>query len=113
MCRHGPPSAPANAAVGREPGGARTPWYGRGKRFDWSDGGRAMSDSSAQQAALAQLSAAIERAAADLGLGEEPARFIQALEAGADVDEPQANSESTPGSAAREGRRPRAREERR
>ena len=39
-----------------------------------------MSDT-AQQAALAQLVAVIERAAGDLAVAEEPARFVAALEA--------------------------------
>ncbi len=74
-----------------------------------------MSDAKAQQVALAQLSAAIERAAVDLGLGEEPARFIQALEEGADVVEPQASAELAPGSRTlgKDADRPRARRERR
>jgi len=37
----------------------------------------------ARQGVLADLAAAIERAAADLGLAEEPAGFAAALEAGA------------------------------
>jgi hypothetical protein len=37
----------------------------------------------ARQGALADLAAAIERAAADLALAEEPAGFQSALEAGA------------------------------
>jgi len=36
------------------------------------------------QAAVAQMVSAIERAAADLGLAEEPAQFAAALEAGAE-----------------------------
>jgi hypothetical protein len=44
----------------------------------------AMSERMEQQVALARLAAAIERAAADLGLEEEPARFVVALEDGAD-----------------------------
>jgi len=36
---------------------------------------------------VADLLAAIERAAADLGLAEEPARFVAALEAGAPRDD--------------------------
>ncbi len=43
-----------------------------------------MSEGMDQQVALARLAAAIERAAADLGLEEEPARFVVALEDGAD-----------------------------
>jgi hypothetical protein len=39
-----------------------------------------MSESKAQQVELANLAAAIERAAADLALAEEPARFVAALE---------------------------------
>ena len=39
-----------------------------------------MSESKGQQAALAHLAAVIERAAGDLALAEEPARFIAALE---------------------------------
>ena len=42
-----------------------------------------MSERMDQQVALARLAAAIERAAADLGLEEEPARFVVALEDGA------------------------------
>jgi hypothetical protein len=42
----------------------------------------------ARQGALADLAAAIERAAADLGLAEEPAGFAAALEAGAPPPEP-------------------------
>jgi hypothetical protein len=38
--------------------------------------------------AVADLAAAIERAAGDLGLGEEPAGFAAALEAGAPAPEP-------------------------
>jgi hypothetical protein len=37
---------------------------------------------------LADLAAAIERAAGDLGLGEEPAGFQAALEAGAPAPDP-------------------------
>jgi hypothetical protein len=43
-----------------------------------------MSERQAQQAALADLAAAIERAAVDLSLAEEPSRFIAALEEGAE-----------------------------
>jgi hypothetical protein len=39
-----------------------------------------MDDAKAQQAALARLRAAIERAAVDLSLEEEPARFVAALD---------------------------------
>ena len=39
-----------------------------------------MSDPKTQRADLADLAAAIERAAADLALAEEPSRFIAALE---------------------------------
>jgi hypothetical protein len=42
----------------------------------------------ARQGALADLAAAIERAAGDLGLAEEPAGFATALEAGAPPLEP-------------------------
>ena len=48
--------------------------------------GAAMSEPMEQQVALARLAAAIERAAADLGLEEEPARFVVALEDGADQE---------------------------
>ncbi len=48
-----------------------------------------MSEPMDQQVALARLAAAIERAAADLGLEEEPARFVAALEDGAE-GEPEA-----------------------
>jgi len=51
----------------------------------------------ARQGALADLAAAIERAAVDLGLGEEPAGFAAALEAGAPPPEPA----STPGAPGR------------
>ncbi len=44
----------------------------------------------ALQGQLADLAAVIERAAGDLALAEEPARFLAALEAGA--PEPQAAS---------------------
>jgi hypothetical protein len=43
-----------------------------------------MTDLMDQQVAVARLAAAIERAAADLGLEEEPARFVVVLEDGAD-----------------------------
>ena len=39
-----------------------------------------------KQVVLARLAAAIERAAADLGIEEEPARFAVALEDGADQE---------------------------
>jgi hypothetical protein len=42
-----------------------------------------MSERTTQQSQRADLVAAIERAAADLAVAEEPARFIAALEAGA------------------------------
>jgi hypothetical protein len=42
--------------------------------------------SPAQQAAVAQMAAVIERAAGDLALAEEPARFIAALEAAGDPE---------------------------
>ena len=45
-----------------------------------------MNERTEQQAALARLAAAIERAAGDLGLEEEPARFAVALEDGADQE---------------------------
>jgi hypothetical protein len=54
-----------------------------GARGPAIDGG-SMSERMDQQVALARLAAAIERAAADLGLEEEPARFVVALEDGAD-----------------------------
>ena len=41
-------------------------------------------ESRAQQVDLANLAAAIERAAVDLALAEEPSRFIVALEEGAE-----------------------------
>jgi hypothetical protein len=44
----------------------------------------------ARQLAVADLAAAIERAAADLGLGEEPANFVAALAAGAPAPDPAA-----------------------
>ena len=48
----------------------------------------------ARQGVLADLAAAIERAAADLALAEEPAGFAAALEAGAapEADPPPAES---------------------
>ena len=39
-----------------------------------------MSESKTQQVELANLAAAIERAAADLALAEEPSRFLVALD---------------------------------
>ena len=42
----------------------------------------------ARQGTLADLAAAVERAAADLGLVEEPAGFLAALDAGAPPLEP-------------------------
>ena len=46
-----------------------------------------MSEPKTQPAELAYLAAAIERAAGDLALGEEPSRFIAALDAGAEEAE--------------------------
>lgn len=46
-----------------------------------------MSESRIQQAELANLAATIERAAADLALAEEPARFVAALEEAAEERE--------------------------
>jgi hypothetical protein len=46
-----------------------------------------MSVTKTQQVELANLAAAIERAAGDLGLAEEPSRFIAALEDGAAEEE--------------------------
>src|SRR5438876_9481149 len=46
-----------------------------------------MTESRSQQVDLAGLAAAIERAAADLALAEEPSRFIAALEEAADEEE--------------------------
>jgi hypothetical protein len=43
-----------------------------------------MTESRAQQVDLANLVAAIERAAVDLALAEEPSRFIAALEESAE-----------------------------
>jgi len=51
-----------------------------GERIEHPHRRTAMSDT-AQQAALAQLVAVIERAAGDLAVAEEPARFVAALEA--------------------------------
>lgn len=48
---------------------------------DTGDPGRGL------QADLAQLAAVIERHAGDLGLAEEPARFVAALDDGAPPDE--------------------------
>jgi hypothetical protein len=45
-----------------------------------------MSELGTQQAALAHLASVIERAAGDLSLAEEPARFVAALEG---EDEPE------------------------
>ena len=45
-----------------------------------------MSESKTSQVELANLGAAIERAAADLALAEEPSRFIAALEEAAVED---------------------------
>jgi hypothetical protein len=46
-----------------------------------------MSESKAQQVELANLAAAIERAAGDLSLAEEPSGFIVALEEGAEEEQ--------------------------
>ena len=46
-----------------------------------------MGEGNAQQAALAQMAAVIERAAGDLALAEEPARFIAALEGDGDPED--------------------------
>lgn len=46
-----------------------------------------MSDQKVRPAELANLAAAIERAAADLALAEEPSRFIAALEASEEEQE--------------------------
>jgi hypothetical protein len=45
-----------------------------------------MTDFRTEQVDLANLAAAIERAAGDLALAEEPARFIAALEEGAEEE---------------------------
>lgn len=45
-----------------------------------------MTDPRTSQTDLANLAAAIERAAADLALAEEPSRFIAALEEPAEPD---------------------------
>jgi len=45
-----------------------------------------MAESKGQQATLARLASVIERAAGDLSLAEEPARFIAALEDEADPE---------------------------
>jgi hypothetical protein len=45
-----------------------------------------MIETKTQQTDLANLAAAIERAAADLAVAEEPSRFILALEEGAEED---------------------------
>lgn len=42
-----------------------------------------MADPETPPVEVAHMAAAIERAAADLALGEEPARFVAALEEGA------------------------------
>jgi hypothetical protein len=46
-----------------------------------------MAESRIEQVDLANLAAAIERAAADLSLAEEPSRFIAALEEAAEEEE--------------------------
>ena len=46
-----------------------------------------MSESKSQQVVLAHLTSVIERAAADLAIEEEPARFAAALEDGADREQ--------------------------
>jgi hypothetical protein len=46
-----------------------------------------MDDSKSQQVVLAHLASVIERAAGDLALEEEPARFAAALEDGADPEQ--------------------------
>ncbi len=46
-----------------------------------------MGESKSQQVMLAHLASVIERAAADLALEEEPARFAAALEDGADPEQ--------------------------
>lgn len=46
-----------------------------------------MSEPGPRQAVLARLAAVIERAAGDLALAEEPARFIAALEAEPDPED--------------------------
>ena len=51
-----------------------------------------MSQASAS-AAVAQMVSAIERAAADLAIAEEPARFAAALEAGAEAPAEPAGAE--------------------
>jgi len=45
-----------------------------------------MTESRTEQVDLANLAAAIERAAGDLALAEEPSRFIAALEEGAEEE---------------------------
>jgi hypothetical protein len=47
---------------------------------------RTMAEPKGQQATLARLASVIERAAGDLSLAEEPARFIAALEDEADPE---------------------------
>jgi hypothetical protein len=47
-----------------------------------------MTEPRTQQVDLANLAAAIERAAADLSLAEEPSRFIAALEEAAPEERP-------------------------
>lgn len=49
--------------------------------------GWTMTESHTQQVDLANLAAAIERAAADLALAEEPSRFVTALEEAAEEQE--------------------------
>jgi hypothetical protein len=49
-------------------------------------GERTMEESRTQQATLARLASVIERAAGDLSLAEEPARFIAALEGEGDPE---------------------------
>jgi hypothetical protein len=51
----------------------------------------------ARQLSLADLAAAIERAAFDLSLAEEPAGFVAALEAGAPGGEPRVGPAPGPG----------------
>ena len=46
-----------------------------------------MTESRSQQGDLANFAAAVERAAADLSVAEEPSRFIVALEDAADEEE--------------------------
>jgi len=49
-------------------------------------GDNSMSESRSQQSDLANLAAAIERAAADLSVAEEPSRFVLALEESAEEE---------------------------